>query len=365
MGIINLHDKNLFYIGGVVRDELLGLDSFDIDITYVGNAIEYAQTIPNAQIIQINEPFGTVKIKLDNQEIDIASTRDEVYPQKGHLPVVNNIGCSLKEDILRRDFTINALAKSTLTGEIIDYTNGLEDIKQKKLKVLHDKSFIDDPTRILRGLKFSIRFNFELDEHTKQLQEKYLNNINYDMSFKRLKKELIETFNLNSWSAFEKFIQQKIYKLIAPQEFTIPNYNFEKLINNIKPNNIWIIYIGLLPNIENLPLTKIEKKIVDDFKNLKSKTFKDDFEIYKTFKSINIESVIMYSTINTDIVNLYLNKLNKINLEISGKDLQDLGIKPSEKYQQCFDYVLREKIKNPEITKPQEIQLAKKFFNII
>ena len=213
MDIINIQDKNLFFIGGVVRDELLGKENFDIDLTYQGDAIEFAKTIDNAEIVQINKPFGTVRIKLNNEEIDIASTRNEIYPQKGHLPEVNNIGCSLKDDILRRDFTINALAKSTLTNEIIDYTNGLEDLKNKTLRVLHDESFIDDPTRIVRGLKFAIRFGFELDEHTKKLQDEYLKNINYDMSFKRLKKELIETFNLNSTEAFDRFIKQNIYKI--------------------------------------------------------------------------------------------------------------------------------------------------------
>ncbi len=77
---------------------------FDIDITYIGNAIEFAKNIPDAEIVQINEPFGTVRIKYNNEEIDIASTRNETYPEKGHLPVVENIGCSLKEDVLRRDF---------------------------------------------------------------------------------------------------------------------------------------------------------------------------------------------------------------------------------------------------------------------
>ena len=121
---MKLKDKNLYYIGGVVRDEFLGKESFDIDLTYDGNAIEFAKKIPDSEIIQINEPFGTVKIKIDGNETDIASTRSETYPQKGHLPVVSNIGCSLKEDVLRRDFTINALAKSTLTGKVIDYVGG-------------------------------------------------------------------------------------------------------------------------------------------------------------------------------------------------------------------------------------------------
>lgn len=364
MSIINLQDKNLYYIGGVVRDEILNIECFDIDITYVGNAIEFAKTIPNAKIVQINEPFGTVRIKLDGKEIDIASTRGEKYPQKGHLPIVENIGCSLKEDVLRRDFTINALAKSTLTGEIIDYTNGLEDIKNKTLRILHDNSFIDDPTRIVRGLKFAIRFDFELDEHTKQLQDKYLQNINYDMSYKRLKKELIETFNLNSQKAFERFIDQKIYKLIAPQEFKLPKANLEEIIKTYKPKNIWIIYVGLLPNISTLPLTKTEKKIVEDYIKLQDLSFDTDYQTYKNFENVNLESIIMFYTKNPQVVERYLKNLRQIKIEITGKDLLELGIKPNHEYQKCFDYILEEKIKNPEIKKSQEIQLAKNYFHI-
>ena len=194
MNIINIKDTSnkLFFIGGVVRDELLGRESFDIDITCVGNAIEYCSKF--GEVVQVNPDFGTVRVKLsplirpsgtfsrigekDMIIVDFASTRSESYPRKGHLPVVDKIGCSLKEDVMRRDFTINALAKSVTTGEIVDYTGGLDDLKNKKLRVLHDKSFIDDPTRIIRALKFSVRFGFELDEHTKKLQQDYLDNIN-------------------------------------------------------------------------------------------------------------------------------------------------------------------------------------------
>lgn len=359
---MSIVDKNLYYIGGVVRDKILGQPSFDIDITYIGNAIEFAKNIPDAEIVQINEPFGTVRIKYNNEEIDIASTRNETYPEKGHLPVVENIGCSLKEDVLRRDFTINAMAQSTLTGEIIDYTHGLDDIKTKTLRVLHDNSFIDDPTRIVRALKFAVRFDFELDDHTKKLQENYLNNINYDMSYKRLKKELIETFNLNSQKAFERFIEQKIYKLIAPQEFELPKIDIEKLINKYLPECIWIIYIGLLPEISSLPLTKLERKIVDDFNALKTKSFNTDFEIYKNFENLNLESILMFSTIDKKSVEKYLDNLRNIELTINGTDLQVLGIPPSAQYQKCFDYILRKKIENQQIGKEQELELAKKYF---
>ena len=374
---MKLKDKNLYYIGGVVRDEILKTPSFDIDLTYNGNAIEFAKKLPNAEILQINEPFGTVRIKLDGKEIDIASTRSESYPQKGHLPIVDKIGCSLKEDVMRRDFTINAMAKSTLTGKIIDYTGGLNDIKTKTLRVLHDNSFIDDPTRILRMLKFAVRFGFEPDEHTKKLQDEYLTNINYDMSYKRLKKELMETFNLNRYEAFEKFVNSGIYKLISPLKFELPKYDFSKLIKHFKPDYIWLIYVGLLPDISNLPLTKEEKQIVDEFRKLKKlyppleggpksliSRWGNDFEIYKTFKNIPIESVIMYSTVNTEVVKKYLNKLQNIEISINGTDLKNIGIEPSPKYQKCFDYILKGKISNPKLSKDDEMKLAKEFFNL-
>ncbi len=358
---MNIQDKTLYYIGGVVRDELLGKKSFDIDLTYDGDAINFAKNIENAEILRINEPFGTVKIKYNNEEIDIASTRSEIYPQKGQLPIVQNIGCSLKEDVLRRDFTINALAKSTLSGEIIDYVGGLEDIKNKKIRVLHDKSFEDDPTRIVRALKFAVRFGFELDEHTKELQNSYLMNINYDMSYKRLQKELKETFDLNIWEAYERFIQQGIYKLIGVQDFSVPKYNFSKLIDEFKPENVWIIYIGLLPDISNLPLTKIESKIVESFANINLES-NDDFAIYKAFKNIPLESVIMYSTVNPQAAEKYFYKLKDIELKINGDDLGAMGIEPSPKYQECFDHILSKKIENPSMSFEDEISLAKEFF---
>ncbi|MBO6181223.1 CCA tRNA nucleotidyltransferase [bacterium] len=374
---MNLKDQNLYYIGGVVRDEILGLPSFDIDLTYNGNAIEFAKNLPNAEILQINEPFGTVRIKLDGKEIDIASTRNETYPQKGHLPIVDKIGCSLKEDVLRRDFTINAMAKSTLTGKIIDYTGGLNDIKTKTLRVLHDNSFIDDPTRILRMLKFAVRFGFEPDEHTQKLQNEYLSNINYDMSYQRLKKELAETFNLNKYEAFKRFVNQGIYKLISPLEFELPKYDFSPLIEQFLPDNIWIIYVGLLPDISNLPLTKEEKQIVDEFRKLKKlcppleggpksliSRWGNNFEIYKTFKNIPLESVVMYSTINPEVVEKYFNELKDIEILINGNDLKNLGIEPSPKYQKCFDYILEKKISNLKLSKDDEIKLAKEFFNL-
>ena len=366
MNIINIKDKNLFYIGGVVRDEILGRKSFDIDITYVGNAIEFCRKIDSVEVIQENPDFGTVRVNIGGKEVDFASTRSESYPHKGHLPVVEKIGCSLKEDVLRRDFTVNALAKNTLTGEIVDYTGGLEDLKNKKLRVLHDKSFIDDPTRIIRGLKFSVRFGFDLEEHTRKLQEEYLANINYDMSYKRVKKELVETFNLNSQLAFEKFINEGIYKLVTESDVKLPNVNIENLVKDYlaaqllsRSAAIWLVYVGVLKDLSRLPLTKIEQKILDDVPRTKLET---DFELYKAFENAKIETVLLYAILVDEIgARRYLDFLRNIKISVTGKDLQQLGLKPSPKYQEIFDAVLKAKLQKPDMSHQDEFDMAKLF----
>lgn len=406
MNIININDTSnkLFYIGGVVRDELLNKQSIDIDITYVGNAIEYCSKF--GEVIQINPDFGTVRVKipssphreiadfapstgsghnvseeLNNVIVDFASTRSETYPKKGHLPVVEKIGCSLKEDVLRRDFTINALAKSITTGEIVDYVGGLKDLKNKKLRILHDNSFIDDPTRIIRGLKFAMRFNFELEEHTKKLQDEYLKNINYDMSYKRIKKELIETFNTplsnitkeyKKQRTFERFINEKIYKLVTPNDVEIPSINIEELVEKYcldmdchvanTPRNdehIWLIYVGVLKDLSRLPLTKIEQKILDD---VPQNILNSDFELYKTFENAKIETILLYAILKDQKgAKHYLDNLRNIKISINGKDLQNLGISPSPQYQEIFDEVLKAKLQNPKMTKEDELKIAKSY----
>lgn len=265
-----LKNSNLYCVGGYIRDEILGIKNFDIDYCYQGNAIEFAQK--NFNVIKENTAFGTVKVLTsDNQEIDIASTREERYPRKGHLPEVFNIGCPLESDLKRRDFTINTLARCTKDSEkIVDIFDGQGDIKAKKLRILHDNSFIDDPSRIIRGLKFSVRFDFELEDKTQALQERYLENINYDVSYHRLKKELVETFSLNKQAAYEKFIEQKIYKLLGKDE-SAPDIriSIEKLINETPCKHVWLVYLGLF-DLSNFELTRQEKRIIEWSKRLRT-----------------------------------------------------------------------------------------------
>lgn len=285
------------------------------------------------------------------------------------MPHVDKIGCGLKEDVLRRDFTINSLALSLNKddfADLIDYTGGFKDLKNKKIKVLHDKSFIDDPTRIIRALKYSVRFGFEIDEKTLKLQEKYLNNINYDMCYKRVKQEIKKTFEQNLQQAFDRFIDQKIYKLVTENSIQKPSKNIENFINIYRPKYPWLIYFGVIAILGKIKLdfTKYEKEVIKGAESLLNKKLKNDFELYKAFSAQKIEALLILAVLGSkkDVLH-YLNDLSKIKLYISGKDLIKLGISPSKQFSEVFDYVLKEKLKQPQISKKQEIELVKKFLN--
>lgn len=356
-----LQDEKLYYVGGIVRDSFLGVKSFDTDYCYEGNAIEFAKN-RGLNIIKTNEQFGTVKVKLEDEEIDIASTRKEIYPRAGHLPVVVEIGCSLKEDLLRRDFSINAMAKNTLTGNLVDYFNGQKDISNKKLRVLHNKSFIDDSSRILRALKFSARFGFELEENTRILQENYLSNINYDVSFSRLKKELKETFDLNKDFILKKFVEENLYKLLGVN-VVVPNFNYcvEDFALKLKPKNTWLAYVGAF-NLQNFDLTVDEQNIVNGYLNIKNNVPIKDFEIYKMFEHVMPETVILYAnTININVIERYL-QIKDIKLAVNGNDLKIMGIKSGKIYKLIFETLLKEKLKNPAWSKLEEIEFVKNKF---
>ena len=150
-----------FLVGGSVRDLLLArADALDIDITLVGADDSTFTRIAERTGGQITRrsQFVTAKLQLDSLEIDLAMSRGEEYPTPGSLPVVRP--GSLSEDLSRRDFSVNAMAVSLSSetwGEVTDLHEGIADLSERRLKVLHGKSFHDDPTRILRAARYSSR----------------------------------------------------------------------------------------------------------------------------------------------------------------------------------------------------------------
>jgi tRNA nucleotidyltransferase (CCA-adding enzyme) len=161
----------VFAVGGFVRDLLLGIDNLDIDIVVEGDGMKFAQILSgklNGSLI-MHEQFGTATIQADCK-IDIATARSEIYKTPAAYPSVK-FG-TIEEDLKRRDFTINAIAislHSSGQAEIVDFFNGRKDLENGIIRVLHDDSFIDDPTRIFRAVRFEQRYNFEIDTHTQAL----------------------------------------------------------------------------------------------------------------------------------------------------------------------------------------------------
>jgi tRNA nucleotidyltransferase (CCA-adding enzyme) len=157
----------VYLVGGAVRDLLLGRPRADVDLVVEGDAAALAARLGGAEVE--HERFGTVKVEVEGHEIDIASARTETYPEPGALPVVEPAG-SIEEDLARRDFAINAIA-IPLTGEfrLVDPYEGRADLERGLLRVLHDDSFVDDPTRAIRAARYSARFNFGLEPKTEEL----------------------------------------------------------------------------------------------------------------------------------------------------------------------------------------------------
>jgi tRNA nucleotidyltransferase (CCA-adding enzyme) len=154
-------------VGGAVRDLLLGRGRADIDLVVEGDADALAAAlgvVPQAN----HDRFGTVKIELDGHGIDIAAARSESYPEPGALPVVVP-GAGIEGDLARRDFTVNAMAVP-LRGEarLIDPHGGLVDLEAGRLRVLHPASFVDDPTRALRGARYAARLGLALEPETER-----------------------------------------------------------------------------------------------------------------------------------------------------------------------------------------------------
>ncbi|HOD34693.1 MAG TPA: hypothetical protein PLR20_00105 [Syntrophales bacterium] len=162
-----------FLVGGLVRDLCLGKDNADVDLVIEGDGIEFAKSFAPRYGAKLRcyVRFGTATIVFPaGFKIDVATARVESYDRPAALPTVRP--GRIEDDLYRRDFTINAMAialSPPAVGQVMDPFGGRVDIRDKKIRVLHERSFVDDPTRIFRALRFEGRLGFHLDESTQRL----------------------------------------------------------------------------------------------------------------------------------------------------------------------------------------------------
>lgn len=159
-------EQPAYVVGGAVRDLLLGRNRLDLDVVVEGDAAALARRL-GAEVVA-HERFATAKVTVEGAEVDLATARAESYPRPGALPEVRP--AALADDLARRDFTLNAMA-IPLHGEprLIDPHGGRADLERGVLRVLHERSFVDDPTRALRAARYAARFGFGLDPRTEAL----------------------------------------------------------------------------------------------------------------------------------------------------------------------------------------------------
>ncbi|MEJ2716125.1 MAG: CBS domain-containing protein, partial [Deltaproteobacteria bacterium] len=189
--------EEVYLVGGAVRDLLLRNHNLDIDLVVEGAGIPFTRQLaagfPGCRV-RGHEKFGTAVLLFeDGFKIDVATARYEYYAKPGALPTVET--SSIKRDLFRRDFTINTLAVSLNPGSfgrVIDFFGGTRDIKERIIRVLHNLAFVEDPTRILRAIRFSTRFDFQISKHCMNLMKRAVELKVFDrVEGKRLRNELI------------------------------------------------------------------------------------------------------------------------------------------------------------------------------
>jgi tRNA nucleotidyltransferase (CCA-adding enzyme) len=213
----------LYAVGGFVRDTLLGRPTEDLDLVVEGDVLDLASAVARqygAKVVS-HDKYMTASVRFpDGGKLDIARARREVYCRPAALPEVAE--SDLKSDLYRRDFTINSLAirlTSDLRGAVIDFFGGLQDLEAGQIRVLHNHSFFDDPSRILRAIRFEQRLGFTIEPNTRQLMKAALEADALSLTRpERLKEELkLSLSESDPVKVLDRFENLKVLSLIHPE----------------------------------------------------------------------------------------------------------------------------------------------------
>jgi len=209
----NKEGYELYEVGGRVRDAFLNRESHDVDLTTNAHPDKIKELLDEfGSIYTVGEEFGTIGLNVGGQTVEVTTYRKEVYPTNSRKPSVV-WGDNINDDLARRDFTINALARNPLTGNIIDLFNGMDDMSKKLIKVVGgDERFDEDPLRMLRAVRLACELGFSLDvkiEHPERLQI---------VSKERIREELNRILLSNRASyGFRKLCQTGLIYYVAPE----------------------------------------------------------------------------------------------------------------------------------------------------
>ena len=222
----------VYCVGGFVRDLIMQVPNFDVDVVVEGDGPTFARELADewGARVRIHDRFKTAVILLDDgSKIDVATARTEYYEYPAALPMVSD--SSIKEDMFRRDFTINTLAiclNPQRFGELIDYYGGRRDIEQNYIRILYNLSFVEDPTRILRAIRFEQRYNMIIEPDTLRFaMDAVERRLLGKLSLKRILNELILILNEKKpLPALERMHEIGVWEYILP-EVSMENISIE------------------------------------------------------------------------------------------------------------------------------------------
>jgi len=389
-----------YLVGGCLRDLILGVKNLDLDMAVEGEGIVFAENLAKKlkSTLKIHPRFKTATLILTHGlKVDIASTRQEKYPYSAALPVVS-LG-TLKEDLKRRDFTINAMAISLTAGkkqEIIDPYGGQEDLASGRIRILHNLSFKDDPTRIFRAIRFSRRFDFEIEPKTLLLlKEAIRDGALAKVNPHRMRDELIAMLkeqnpfrpikqldDLNALSFINTRLKigpstQTLFKSIAKKIAW-----FTKNFPARRKLDAWLVYFtGLLKPLNLSEIKMIiykfglpkgdQKRVIGYYQKQKrliaalSRKRVVGERIFSLLGPLSYETIILVSaTTRNKNFKKYLadffKRYHDLRLCVSGKDLGNLGVLPGPEYQKIFAKVLAAKLNGQVKNRQTELALIRK-----
>lgn len=408
------HRVALYIVGGFVRDLLLGYPSLDFDLVVEGDAIALAEAVRRefGGRITTHKQFGTAKwflakrhpktnetedLKSNNKEslpatLDFITARREFYSEPSALPVVET--SSIKLDLHRRDFTINTLAlrlDGHHYGNLYDYWGGYQDIRRGLVRVLHSLSFVDDPTRMLRAVRYEQRYDFQIGQRTLQLlveargllnrvsgdriRHEIDNIIEEDRYFSMMSRlnELSLLKSIHTNLVWDEWLQEKIQTLRQPD----PVWEIGLRVKGISTRRIlvytlWFIrqpWSQVVRIAERLRLPQVIKTVIKDACQLWSDQSKVDNEKPSqiTSRLDNVHKLAIYALFVTTesssvraSLQLYIAKWKDIKPTITGHDLRARNLKPGPHYATILAQIKTAWLDSEISTKKQETELLEK-----
>ena len=374
----------VFIVGGFVRDMLLNKENLDVDIVVEGDAIVFSERFASKYPCRVrcHKKFGTaVLVYPDGFKIDIASARMEYYLRPGALPDVEH--ASVKMDLSRRDFTINTLAISlnqNSFGDMLDYYGGQRDINDRAIRVLHNLSFVEDPTRVFRAVRFEQRLGFKIGKQTEHLLSSAVRlGLLEKLSGKRIFNELYLIMNEERpLPAITRLANLDVLKTLHPKlskKVDFAKYfdearramDWYDLLFTGRPSQRWLCYFlvfsspldrnGMKLLCERLQIKERDRHILIDQRSQglailrqleRRKTGSSpprNSSLYRWFQPLSTEVLLMMMA-HTQKENVrrwisrYITQFRELETHLNGKDLERMGFKPGPIFRIILDDLL-------------------------